>query len=185
MKNQAKFLKISNVDGVAKEVKWLEKLKEGLQTLHSDEFSYRTFVQKRDQSTGCGTVCCAYGWMPRFVPEAGVKWVQTGVNNNMLRMSDHTSAIFKNINYAEISVYGYTIFGDSILRFMFFGSEYFRIHGLVINSNSEFITDLYYRTYKNNTVSFDEFFGVGMGANLNQVINRIDFCIKFLKSIRP
>ena len=58
-----------------KDLELLKKLVAGLKTLGDSEFLYSSFVRKYDEENECGTVCCAWGWMPKFVPEAGVKWV--------------------------------------------------------------------------------------------------------------
>ena len=58
-----------------KDLELLKKLVAGLRTLRPSEFIYSSFVSKYDRKNECGTVCCAWGWMPKFVPESGVRWV--------------------------------------------------------------------------------------------------------------
>lgn len=52
----------------------LIKLVQGLKTLDESQFDYEVFVSEYDAKNNCGTVCCAWGWMPKFVPESGVTW---------------------------------------------------------------------------------------------------------------
>lgn len=52
----------------------LTKLRDGLMTLKPEEFKYWLLVSEFDYRTGCGTVCCALGWAPRFIPESGFYW---------------------------------------------------------------------------------------------------------------
>lgn len=52
----------------------LIKLVTGLKTLDESQFKYEEFVSEYDKDNHCGTVCCAWGWVPAFVPESGVRW---------------------------------------------------------------------------------------------------------------
>ena len=54
------------------ERKMLKKLAEGLKTLKEEEFYYKTYIS--ESKDDCGTVCCAIGWAPRFIPESKVNW---------------------------------------------------------------------------------------------------------------
>ena len=96
------------------EVGYLKKLVEGLKSLDEKSFKYDSFISKFDDSTGCGTVCCAFGWMPRFVPEAGVMWssvVQDGaILKDILIMSHLPNDVFTD--------YRIRIYND----FMFYGA---------------------------------------------------------------
>lgn len=54
----------------------LTKLVTGLKTLEPEEFNYDKFITKHkfdENNNICGTVCCAWGWVHKFVPEIGVK----------------------------------------------------------------------------------------------------------------
>lgn len=61
-----------------KQINWLKKLSEGLKTLKDEEFSRDYIVDEWNEEKTCGVVCGAFGWMPKFVPESGVKWVVKG-----------------------------------------------------------------------------------------------------------
>ena len=63
------------------EIGWLNKLVFGLRSLRESEFDYSEYVSETKNE--CGTVCCAFGWMPKFVPESGVKWEETYIINNL------------------------------------------------------------------------------------------------------
>jgi hypothetical protein len=51
----------------------LHKLAAFLDTLDNKDFDYSTYVSELDD--GCGTVCCAVGWLPKLFPE---DWRWTG-----------------------------------------------------------------------------------------------------------
>lgn len=90
------------------EVAWLEKLVKGLKTIKEEEFDYRNFVSESDESD-CGTTCCAFGWMPKFVPESGVIWRKIGWENEV-SISKNPFELFREVN-------------NNHLNFMFYGEE--------------------------------------------------------------
>src|ERR1043165_9340537 len=53
----------------AKERKRLKRYIKFLHTLKDEEFYFNKEVKEFDAKRGCGTVCCAQGWMPRFNPK--------------------------------------------------------------------------------------------------------------------
>lgn len=79
----------------------------GLKTLKEEEFDYSEFVTKF--KNGCGTVCCAWGWMPRFVPEAGVKWDES----KPCIINQDADNLFKVINNYDVMFYGSNKYADS------------------------------------------------------------------------
>jgi len=89
-----------------KDLELLKKLVAGLKTLGDSEFLYSSFVRKYDEENECGTVCCAWGWMPKFVPEAGVIW---GLKSNWLNTTKHPFEVLE-------------IDGD-LIDFMFYGQD--------------------------------------------------------------
>ena len=167
-KKDAKYINSLNksYDELKKQLSWLEKLLNGLKTLTADEFDYNHYVSKFDKSNHCGTVCCAFGWMPRFVPESGVEWSNTSIW--MYNGSPTTT-------FSEIS-WGF-------IRFMFYG-------GYIINSDLGEIHEEFGKRLQ--TLASDELLLKTFGgelksrsynANLKQVTNRVEIVLNFHKSL--
>ena len=89
-----------------KDLEILQKLVAGLRTLRPSEFLYSSFVTKYDTENQCGTVCCAWGWMPKFVPEAGVKW-DLGLTSSMSKFPHDLLKI--NIGFIRFLFYGHDL----------------------------------------------------------------------------
>ena len=167
------------------EIGWLEKLSSGLKTLEDKDFKYDRFISKYDRKNDCGTVCCAFGWMPRFVPETDVKWIRG--SSTMNASTDNT---FQNISKAKIlnDSDGMRFDGTSLIRFMFFGLDAFVCYNNINSIRKSYeidkmnIKNLYDSFYEETNIPIQEYFGVGMNSNLQQVIHRIEFCIKILKT---
>ena len=145
------------------QVEWLKKLVDGLKTINKDEFRYNAYVSQEEIKDGniCGTVCCAFGWMPRFVPESGVTW-QSLFYGNVTKMRTDT---FSEIRYLFASF----MFGGHAL-------DIFMTNPL----EDQFKTFVKDKPVNNNS-TFDKMFGDGLSANLEQVINRIEVTIEFLE----
>lgn len=47
-----------------------------LKELENKQFDFNDYIV--DQKNGCGTVCCALGWMPRYMPQVGLRWIEEG-----------------------------------------------------------------------------------------------------------
>lgn len=97
------------------EVAWLENLVKGLATIKETEFNYANYVLESDEA-GCGTTCCAFGWMPKFVPESGVSWRKIGWENKVT-ITENPFGIFREIN-------------DDYLNFMFYGEELLNVNNV-------------------------------------------------------
>lgn len=85
-----------NKEKLNTELGYLEKLAAGLKTLKEEQFEYIDFVSEFDKENECGTVCCAWGWMPRFVPESGLLWEECG------NMSESPEDFFYEIKPEEV-----------------------------------------------------------------------------------
>jgi hypothetical protein len=48
---------------------------ERYKTIKHEEFSFRRFISNYDANTKCGTVCCLWGWEPKFGVLEGVNWI--------------------------------------------------------------------------------------------------------------
>ena len=151
------------------EIGWLSKLVDGLRTLDAKEFKFERFVSEFNKETGCGTVCCAYGWMPRFVPESGVKWASTDMEKSPYRaftnigMIDYIITHHDNIN----------INGSQIIDFMFMGNDYFGTLDLMVKILKEHNKDMVEKP-------LIESLGCRQ-LTLPQVINRIQSVVWFLE----
>ena len=98
----------------------LKKLVAGLRTLHPSGFNYTMYVTEWDRKHECGTVCCVWGWMPKFVPEAGVKW-DLGLFSTMSKFPDEVLEINKGLILfmflgedlpTELGEHDFILFGD-------------------------------------------------------------------------
>ncbi len=58
----------------------LIKLVQGLKTLDESQFDYSEYVAEYDNYKDCGTVCCAWGWVPALVPESGIRWIRGAIS---------------------------------------------------------------------------------------------------------
>lgn len=73
-----------------KDKELLIKLVVGLKTLKEEEFNYKSFVSRYDFKNICGTVCCAWGWVPKFAPESGIVWeIEEGTVSVNIVASDY------------------------------------------------------------------------------------------------
>ena len=152
---------------------YLEKLVDGLKSLDKKQFKYDEYVA--EFRGGCGTICCAYGWMPKFVPEAKIAWI---VVHGQPSVSINAETVFTVIhNHINI---GKNV--PSLVNFMFFGSIFDEKHTKHCRS---ILVNEYLSTAKNDTknLSFDDIFGIGYYADLEQVINRIEVSINIAKNV--
>ena len=133
-----------------KELDWLQKLNDGLRTLKPEQFKYSQFISESHDD--CGTVCCAYGWMPKFVPESGVKW-ELDDDYLLINVTPHEK--FKSIK-------------PLLIYFMFYGHR---------PQTSEFISFFDNEDIDCGINSQDQ----NLYCTLEQVINRIELVIKYLK----
>ena len=175
-------------DKIKQECDWLNKLADGLETLDGHEFKYDQWVSKMEDvpvlgidglATGktevCGTTCCAFGWMPRFVPEAGVEWKL--IQHTVSKKPDDVfiainNSLFENTINKSTS---YTA-GDALIGFVFYGRYY--INGIYNNRLAKIIGD----PDVGDPEKWKTKFGSGYYmANLQQVINRIRAVIKFIE----
>ena len=147
-----------------KEIGWLNSLVVGLYTLTDKDFAYQSYVSKHEDN--CGTVCCAFGWMPKFVPESGVKW--------SIPISDNASM---SVNVYKAFNTIYEIKEVEFISFMFCGGKYHHEieKGLLGAYNSV-------KGANNKQFSVTDAFGDGYDATLKQVINRIETVILILSS---
>lgn len=137
------------------ELNWVQKLADGLRTLKPKQFNYHDFITKYNED--CGTVCCAYGWMPKFVPEAGVRW-------------EWCNGVFTD-EYFSVNLLPHEIFhliDTDLQHFMFYGEK-----------PSTYV----FTSFVNNQ---DIDCGINgkdqnLYCTLEQVINRIELVIKYLK----
>ena len=164
--------------GILSDISWLEKLIDGLKTLEEDEFSYEQFVTKSNSE--CGTVCCAFGWMPKFVPESGVKWKVSAVSKG--KSAKYVATVNKD---PECVFKAISIYNPLYINFMFYGlgmnlNNKSILARHIIIAHSLFLEET--KLSDLNLSQFNEKFGSGLHANLNQVINRIEFIIKHLKT---
>lgn len=123
----------------------LTKLCAGLKTLGEDEFEYAHYIS--DSIEDCGTVCCALGWTPRFIPEASFTWEE-----NEYGLSLRYKGRFKlGMSAAKEE---FELSGDWVY-FIFYGGEL----SIEFGPHNE------------------ELFGDGDDVTLAQVINRIEYTL--------
>ena len=169
-----------------KEIGWLEKLSQGLKdNITEAEFDYKKYLS--DYNNGCGTVCCAYGWMPRLVPESGVQWITKTTDEkvkatitNISKPPYHTFEAIYNLR----KIGAESIVGISLIDFMFMGVSYhkdrmmyFEVFKKIENINTNHSDN---SSVDDNSLA-SHIFGVGDKAKLQQVINRISAIIRLLK----
>ena len=178
-----------NTEKVNEEIGWLKKLSEGLKTLNPEKFAYERFVTKYDYQTDCGTVCCAYGWMPRFVPESGVKWEHVieastfGNTRKNIHMSKVSSETFSEIQAIEnvTTQHTHRIRGSHLISFMFYGTDSYSF----LKDDILFLLNEY-KSIKNIDSDliisdYQKFFGAFRRYNLECILNRIDVSISLLE----
>ena len=189
-----------NLHLLDKEIKWLKKLSSGLKTLDDSQFYYGDYVLHSDSN--CGTVCCAFGWMPKFVPESGVVWeISDNIHEKQLSVNQFHKETFPTIFNCTISVTDGSMSirfgGFSLLSFMFLG--YGGIDFIWDNVNYTPEKDAMYsraiatEILKNGNkecesinIDYIERFGNrGYSSSLEQVINRIDYVAKLLELTEP
>ena len=131
LKNQNRRIKNFNKMEKITDLELLKKLVAGLKTLEDSQFKYRPFVSQYDRKNECGTVCCAWGWMPKFVPESGVRWVLEADGD----VSHHPSDVLEiDGDLIDFMFYGYdfpTYLGEH--DFDLFGDDYDSTLEQVIN----------------------------------------------------
>ena len=172
------------------EISWLEKLVAGLKTLKPEEFKYDKFVTNYDDIDElCGTVCCAYGWMPRFVPEAGVNWSRLGMGyESSVHMTKSAYRAFNNIDGLQnlnISIkHKEHLDGRTIINFMFHGEDLCKVDKHKTRHIDIFSS--YKRYHHLKGVDFNNVFGDcevdGLNISIDNVINRIEYSILILKA---
>ncbi len=67
-----------------KKAKILEEMKAALEryrTIKEEEFDFSYFVSNFDPLQKCGTICCLWGWEPRFGVLEEVKWCHKGLDS--------------------------------------------------------------------------------------------------------
>ena len=166
------------------EIDWLKKLSEGLKTIKDDEFKYHSVISKCDADNTCGTVCCAYGWMPKFVPESGVEWIKINsvVGDAYVSINKVPDQIFNTIFNTQFMVHEKLYFvGNALLDFIFYGTKDitgYSDYGLSSTLEIEMI-----EYAEHNGASVAEFFGSNKwNINLNKARNRIKFAIHLMQN---
>lgn len=79
----------------------LLKLAKFLRKLPREKFDYSVLVKQTEN--GCGTVCCAVGWMPAVDPR-NWKWVADGTVPVVRGNGDRTQLEYFSINNTEFSL---------------------------------------------------------------------------------
>ena len=167
---------MDNKEYIKTEIDWLKKLTDGLETLSDKQFKYNEWVSAMVRvGTGtndfCGTVCCAFGWMPKFVPESGVKWCANGDGVNL---SVHN--IFVAIGTTIFYVNNVPVRGSALMNFIFFGNK--NIFGI---TETDFLGVICDSFEAGN--SWESTFGRGdYDATLSEVINRIRAVVAFIEN---
>lgn len=81
---------------------------ERYRTIEEDQFYFGAFVNKYDAANNCGTICCLWGWEPKF-KVLPVKWINNtyslSINNkSFISLSKEPSDVF---NWGKILNYLY------------------------------------------------------------------------------
>lgn len=97
------------------ERKMLKKLAEGLKTLKEEEFRYNDYVSANNSE--CGTVCCAIGWAPRFIPESKIVWAKSQFRKNKLDLVLNNESI-DSLKLTKVFKLNY-----SAITYMFYGRK--------------------------------------------------------------
>jgi hypothetical protein len=69
-------------------------------TIEEDQFYFGVFVNKYDAANNCGTICCLWGWEPKF-DVLPVEWIN---NKNFIGISEEP---IKVLNWGKILNYLY------------------------------------------------------------------------------
>ena len=178
------------MEKLIEEIRWLEKLSDGIRELKPEEFNYNHYVSKYvHEEDLCGTICCAYGWMPRLVPEANVKW-EYGIHDpyGSVTMSKYPSDTFKEISkeFIDVSlITPHVITGKTLINFMFYGGKICHTPEHKQHHMNEFAKMRGYTYLKEH--SFNSIFGTANGEscpyNAQRIANRIDYSVYLLKSL--
>lgn len=97
------------------ERRMLKKLAEGLKTLEEKEFRYAAYISENKGE--CGTVCCAIGWAPRFIPESKIVWVKSPLRENNLNL------VLNDVNIDVLELKKVFKLNDIAIEYMFYGRE--------------------------------------------------------------
>ena len=156
-----------------KQINYLHKLVQGLKTLEERQFKYSSFVahyEVDDSGNICGTTCCAFGWLPKFVPEAGVTW--QNVIHGECEMSIYG---YYSVSVIDIVRKTFSAIDVDIVDFMFLGNH-FDPYNIEQYYGADSVISEFFNSCDTNDITN---FGSGMSANLTQVINRIETVIDF------
>ena len=147
------------------QLKFLDKLLVGLKSIDDSQFLYSQFVYDYEigaDNSLCGTVCCAYGWMPKFVPEAGVRWIYGGINE--VTVTPVPATLLDKIHRRIV---GFMFYGSDLLPMM-------RCHADKLSHMNPALIE---------SDSFMRVFGLSHTSCLSQVINRIEAVLHLYKSM--
>ena len=177
-----------NLLKISEEIGWLKKLSKGLKTISQEEFSFNDFVSEFNSEHNCGTVCCAFGWMPRFVPESGAKWERYRKD---VIMNMHTDVVFSGISGIKPSVEAnhqcLKISGFHIIDFLFYNRGFSKcrmLHNTCLDIAKNTMKHEFIKDVSTPESEFSYFFGnITDGVTLNNVINRIDVTVNLLEII--
>ena len=169
------------MEEITKEIGWLKSLYKGLESLDEMDFAYDQFITEIDPETKCGTVCCAFGWMPKFVPESGLEWKY---EDKFTRLNRSPMGLFKSISAIESAndLTVYCVFdttrtfriGQVLIEFIFEGRT-------IDNTIANELIDVYDSYHNNSTKSSRDIFGHAYEVDLGQAMTRILAITLFLE----